>query len=347
MEFYTELRKQNYGYDLRGKYVQFIEHIHDIVRCGEVERLSAPLSVYWAVTGRCNLKCTHCYASKMHKIPNVEVDINVAKKIVDLLCQINIAELIIEGGEPTLYSRFIELMQYIKSKGISVTVLSNGTCLSDDIIKCINGCFDDYDAIQISIDGFQNSCNAIRGEGVYEKVMHSIRMLKVHIIVNCVVTVETIDSIPELCNILFKIPNIRTFHLSPLMQSGKGVFHQAPTFASAYKLLSNLKNKYGNWISGTAIEDAAVLSQKDISFAGFKNLKLGCCAGRSKMYINEAGKAYSCDFLQDGNGVELFDEDFDIVWKGNWNKQAKNAQKVSLEMQKIGEFLPFCLNTEI
>ena len=57
MESYAELRRQKYGTDLRGKYVRFIEHIHDLVRSGEVERLSAPLSVYWAITGRCNLRC--------------------------------------------------------------------------------------------------------------------------------------------------------------------------------------------------------------------------------------------------------------------------------------------------
>lgn len=41
-----DLRKQYYKSDLRGRYIQFLEHIHDMVRVGDVVQLSTPLSVF-------------------------------------------------------------------------------------------------------------------------------------------------------------------------------------------------------------------------------------------------------------------------------------------------------------
>ena len=50
-----DLRKQYYKSDLRGRYIQFLEHIHDMVRVGDVVQLSTPLSVFWGITEHCNL----------------------------------------------------------------------------------------------------------------------------------------------------------------------------------------------------------------------------------------------------------------------------------------------------
>lgn len=103
-----DLRKQYYKSDLRGRYIQFLEHIHDMVRVGDVVQLSTPLSVFWGITEHCNLNCKHCYASEFMKKDTKDMDIDRAKKIVDILYNLNIGELILEGGEPSLYKYFID-----------------------------------------------------------------------------------------------------------------------------------------------------------------------------------------------------------------------------------------------
>lgn len=342
-----DIREQKYQKNLRGKYVQFLQHIHDIVRKGEVYRLYSPLSAYWAITRKCNLRCIHCYAESFLSDEHEDMDIFRAYTIVDRLKDISVGEIVLEGGEPTCYQGFIPLIIYIKQKDIPITLLTNGINMSPQMVECVNKYFDEYDLIQLSLDGTKVVCDYIRGENTFDKVVKLIPQLKCHIMINCVATNENVNEIPELCNFLKSFGNIDSVHIAPLMENGKGHIHVIKDIENAISILEGLKTKYGDWISGTTVPDSVFFQSDKAPLIDMNHIVFGCCAGRSKIFINPEGKAYPCDFCQTGRPINLLEDNFLKEWNSHWDEQIKVSQSVSLEMKRTGKFKKYCPNMEV
>lgn len=88
----------------------------------------------WAITGKCNLRCKHCFVSapdaKFGELSHEE-----CLKIVDNLAEAGIQRLILTGGEPLLRSDFFELIDYIINKGIVIsTIATNGLLVNDRLL---------------------------------------------------------------------------------------------------------------------------------------------------------------------------------------------------------------------
>jgi MoaA/NifB/PqqE/SkfB family radical SAM enzyme len=342
----TSLRKLNFSNDLRGKYIQFVQYIHDKVRRGDVRQLTSPLSVYWSITRKCNLRCKHCYAADELCQTSEDISLEHAKKIVDRLKELNIAELILQGGEPACYTNIIQLILYIKQKDIPITLITNGTLITGLLLECIQNNFSDLDLMQISLDGTEDTCDAIRGKNTYSKIMKLFSILKCNIVINCVITKENLHDIPFLCEHLSIFPNIRSLHFSPSFKIGNGVKVESPEPEEVLPIFQDLKERYGNWISGTMIPDSYFLLNKNAPVIDMEHVVLGCCAGRSKMYINSDGIAFSCDFCQSKVGFNVLDEEFLKKWQTQWSNQIDRAMGISLKMKETGRMLSFCPNME-
>jgi len=84
------------------------------------------------VTTYCQLKCPGCYRGLAEKNPErVHEDFEKIKSEVDLLIKSrNIQTLSIAGGEPLLYPKIKEVIEYASSKGIKTKVFTNGVLLT-------------------------------------------------------------------------------------------------------------------------------------------------------------------------------------------------------------------------
>ena len=84
------------------------------------------------LTPSCNLRCSHCY---MGDVLQDECNIDKAKwlEIIDYLLQWNCKNVIFLGGEPLLSPILPALLSHLRkhSKSIHISVITNGTTLSD------------------------------------------------------------------------------------------------------------------------------------------------------------------------------------------------------------------------
>ncbi|MFI3210167.1 MAG: viperin family antiviral radical SAM protein [Peptostreptococcaceae bacterium] len=97
----------------------------------------------------CNFKCRYCFAKFGNK--NM-LEINIWKKIVDnILKTAKVSRFNIAGGEPLLYRYIDDLINYINSKGIKVSIITNGFLLDEKFILKHK---ESIDTIGISIDSF-------------------------------------------------------------------------------------------------------------------------------------------------------------------------------------------------
>lgn len=107
----------------------------------------------------CNYKCVYCYAHNSFKGTK---SLEEWKKLIDDIDEYFKREKIKEGrinlvgGEPLLYNRLVEMIEYIHSKGITVSILTNGYYLTKDFVDKIA---DKVSMIGISIDSTNHETN--------------------------------------------------------------------------------------------------------------------------------------------------------------------------------------------
>jgi len=111
------------------------------------------------ITDMCNLRCHSCgqwgdngylLGIPLNVLKKREVDVAVYKALVDQMVEKGWSPVwYIWGGEPMLYPGLIELLHYIKDRGMPLTLVSNGTNVArhaDDILDCCS-------IIYLSVDG--------------------------------------------------------------------------------------------------------------------------------------------------------------------------------------------------
>ena len=102
----------------------------------------------------CNFGCRQCFSKfGTKKLLPVED----WKKIVDnCIAGADVAEFNIAGGEPMLYPGLVELVKYIRSKGVKVSLITNGSLIDEELIKNYAGL---YKTIGFSVDSLNDETN--------------------------------------------------------------------------------------------------------------------------------------------------------------------------------------------
>lgn len=108
--------------------------------------------VHWAVTGRCNLRCRHCFMeSPARRYPEPTFD--ALANTVAQLAEANVAFVSLTGGEPLLHPDFGRLLRLLRDAGIPVSqIATNGTLVDEAFLKMLED-FGQKPVFQISLDG--------------------------------------------------------------------------------------------------------------------------------------------------------------------------------------------------
>ena len=102
----------------------------------------------------CNFKCRHCFSKFGTK---KALPVEDWKKIVDnCIALADVDEFNIAGGEPMLYPGLTEMVQYIRNKGVKVSLITNGSLMDEEWIKNYAGL---YETIGFSVDSLNDETN--------------------------------------------------------------------------------------------------------------------------------------------------------------------------------------------
>jgi MoaA/NifB/PqqE/SkfB family radical SAM enzyme len=104
----------------------------------KIERQRIPFSGSIALTHRCNLTCMHCYAkedTKRREDSSPELNIEQWKKTITEIKAAGCLYLLITGGEPLLRDDFADVYAYAKRQGFLITLFTNGTLVTGEIVK--------------------------------------------------------------------------------------------------------------------------------------------------------------------------------------------------------------------
>ncbi|MDD3213472.1 MAG: radical SAM protein [Eubacteriales bacterium] len=129
----------------------------------------------WAVTGRCNMKCRHCYMGAPEG--QSELSFEAMERIVNALCEGGATSVELTGGEPFMRDDLFKLIGLLGENGIEVTdIFTNATLIRDETIARIaeagiKPCF------HVSFDGV-GAHDTMRGvPGAEKRAMRGMRRL--------------------------------------------------------------------------------------------------------------------------------------------------------------------------
>ena len=118
----------------------------------DIKKEYIPLSVMVELTNACSFNCPFCYIHNP-AVEDVFLDTNIWLGYFENLIEKGLLSVTISGGECMLHPGFIEIYKYLKTNGIVVTVLSNLSLLSDDIITC----FEEYPPYKVDVTIYSSS----------------------------------------------------------------------------------------------------------------------------------------------------------------------------------------------
>ena len=140
-----------------------------------------PISGTFEITSRCNLNCKMCYIHMTpqeqsyfgHELSAAEW-IHLGRQAV----KEGMIYLLLTGGEPLLRPDFCEIYRELSKMGLLITVNTNGTLLTQEIVRC----FKQWrpEKVNITLYGMsENSYQTVCGNGQsYTAVLSAIRELK-------------------------------------------------------------------------------------------------------------------------------------------------------------------------
>ena len=280
--------------------------------------LSAPITVTWEVTNRCNLRCTHCLSdSGPEADTRGELSLAEAKAVVDQLAAAQVFQIHFGGGEPFVYPGFMELLRHAQARGFCCLCIStNGSLLNEKRVAELDAMGGIY--LQLSLDGASEAaCDAIRGAGSHRKVIAALERMQGTGIVRTLNFVYCRDNAQELDAMLALARHYgATLRVTRLKPSGRGVAvyeDLRPTQAQ----LAHLHD----WLQ--AHRDDVLTGDTFFHLNAFGGAPLGgfqfCGAARMTCLIVPNGEVYPCAFTQDPvfRAGSLREQDFTTIWAGS------------------------------
>ncbi len=142
-----------------------------------------PQSISFTITNACNLRCKMCgqwseegYIRARPESLKHELKLEDWKRLVDEIASHKVQSLLLRGGEPFLFPGIMELLRYIRGKGISLSIDTNGTRIkeyAEEIVQ-IGGIH-----LTISLDGTEEIHDAVRGvKGTFARVREAVGLLQ-------------------------------------------------------------------------------------------------------------------------------------------------------------------------
>ncbi len=187
-----------------------------------------PEAITLFLTHRCNLRCKMCgqwgeggiTKKQGSEILKLELSLADLKKFVDGIARFK-PNITLFGGEPLLFSGCVELISYIKAKGMHCLMITNGSLLDNFAEGLVSAGLDE---LNLSLDGGELLHDQIRGlPGLSERIIRGLEKVnscklsagknKPLINLQCTITKYNYEYLEQLIVVARKIKaNSLTFH---------------------------------------------------------------------------------------------------------------------------------------
>lgn len=144
--------------------------------------LPVPEEVGLQLTYRCNLRCAHCFQwneegffhTLNQETVKKDLDFSVVKKVLNETREAK-SNLYLWGGEPLVYKHWEELCDLLVEDPRWTVICTNAVAIDKKIDSLLK--ISENTVLLISLEGFEEANDSIRGKGTYKKIMENLELL--------------------------------------------------------------------------------------------------------------------------------------------------------------------------
>lgn len=264
------------------------------------------LLLQFHITGRCNLRCKHCYRTE-GDVESLSFDdvVTVLEQFKELLQRYNSVHKIkkkghvnITGGEPFFRNDIKQILEYLGQNKQLFTygILSNGSFIDVEVLSLLKST--EVSFVQLSIDGDREMHDSLRAEGDYTRVLNTAENLEK----NCIKTYisftankENFKYLPIVADECRKrgITKLWSDRLVPI-GNGKDLQELAISSVDMPQYIKALKKAQGGWLTKRRYPKTQVTMNRALQFLDSKGAIYSCSAGSSLITVDEFGNIMPC-----------------------------------------------------
>ena len=279
-------------------------------------------SVDLEFSGRCNLRCAHCFAALSQK----DMSREILEKVFAGIDALEPTTLTINGGEPLLNPLLPEALKQAQSRHMRVNLMTNATLVTEETAALLKE--SGVAVAAVSLDFFEATHDAIRGPGAFAKAVTGVKFLvshKVPVSITAMVqesTAERVEEFKDFCLGKLGASAMRFSSVSPI-----GKAKSSPQLALSP---ARTKDLFSRGLIPAPGESADVLTK----LAG--NGNFSCRAGVSQCFIAADGRVYPCHYFQNlGESMgDMAGKTLEAIYR---EYQEGGAIPVALEWNKLAK----------
>ena len=312
--------------------------------------------VHLDLTKKCNLRCLYCYQEPYigENLIGQELSLKEIKSLIDNLAEMNIAKLVISGGEPFLMPFLPEVIDYANSKKIIVpTIFTNGTVFGKNFEHIKN--YPNKINLALSLDGQNEEVHGYsRGKQSFKEVINFIELIgnnnihkNIQLIIDTIITPVNYQYLKEMYLFLGNLKVVSRWRVSVPREQGSFLNNEKKLQIDIDSVLLEYKQfiewyiKEGNLIFPnmsiqieSIFRSSILKGEKICTFSKEKN----CCEYKANaLAIKPNGDVTICTAFTDLVIDNIRENPIQLIWK---SKKMQNLKQ--LKISKIKD----CLNCE-
>lgn len=227
------------------------------------------------------------------------------------------------GGEPFIRSDIVDIISYLSSFPIGISINTNATLIDDRLARVLAA----YKiSFVVSLDGSSAEIvDKIRGKGVFEKTLRGIHALRRHnhdILISTTVMSHNHGNLFELAALGREVGAIgvrfnNVFYINNAECYLKDIFLTARQNIELFHTCEELKARYGGFVSGSALQTMDLIKAvrlAEIPCDGAPIQVPPCGAGINKCAVKPDGDVTPCEVLWNTTAGNVRDKSFGEIW---------------------------------
>jgi len=262
-----------------------------------------PATVVADLTNRCNQRCRYCcFFSNPEECGSAEMPTSSWKELFAQAGACGVMRMVLRGGESLLRDDLQELILSVVQNRMRFTILTNAIAMTPEMASFLvstRRC----DAVKISLDGFQETHDAARGEGTHAKALRGIRMVQeagLPIIITSCVHRKNLDRLEEIGEYLLgerQFPNV-TFSAVRSCDAGADWELSNEEFFRALTILAKLQRRFPGQLGNRGLMGTLNYFRRLLKGQGGGCNFCGCDAALSSVKVRADGVftvCFDCD----------------------------------------------------
>lgn len=251
-----------------------------------------PHIAFIEVTHSCPLRCKHCYVS-----PGTNTQIDIEKLIAICEETVNLSFEIVQltGGEPLLYRGIERAIQTLVRGEVSVFISTSGYKVDPIVYDALKLLANGKGWVQVSLDGFEESHNRMRGCSVFTNAITLIKNLVrdgVNVAVATCATEPMLGELEELCKMV-KSLGVKRHRIGFVSERGRALENGLTSPIQFREKVTSIRTKLKKKFNES---DFIIEGLDDVTLDSFETKQQNCGAGYRQLRISPDLNVHPCLF---------------------------------------------------